>query len=190
MALTQIDRELIDQCLQRRPTAWQAFVDRFSGLLIHVIRHTSESRSQPLNQSDQDDVAAEILAELLANDMRILRNFRGKSSLAAYLTVVARRITVQCLIERRKQELAKKPLPETAAVNGQPGELALENRELVERLMSKLSRDEARIVKAYHLEGKSYREISSQYNIPENSIGPVLTRARDHMRKLGSPAPQ
>jgi RNA polymerase sigma-70 factor (ECF subfamily) len=38
----------------------------------------------------------------------------------------------------------------------------------------------------YHLEGKSYREISSVIGMPENSIGPMLSRARAKMRRTVS----
>ena len=35
----------------------------------------------------------------------------------------------------------------------------------------------------FHLEGKSYQEISSAVGMPENSIGPILSRARDKLRR-------
>ena len=56
------------------------------------------------------------------------------------------------------------------------------DREEVERLIRGLSAHEADVVRLYHLEGKSYREISSQVGIAENSIGPTLSRARSKMR--------
>jgi RNA polymerase sigma-70 factor (ECF subfamily) len=37
----------------------------------------------------------------------------------------------------------------------------------------------------YHLEGKSYQEISAAIGMPENSIGPILSRAREKMRRAG-----
>ncbi|MFO0886409.1 MAG: sigma-70 region 4 domain-containing protein, partial [Pirellulales bacterium] len=59
----------------------------------------------------------------------------------------------------------------------------LSDREEVGRLLSELSEEEASIVKLYHLEGKSYLEISRQIGIPENSIGPTLSRARARLRR-------
>lgn len=186
MALTQVDRDLIQRCLQRQPAAWQSFVDRFSGLFVHVIRHTAECRSIPVSPADVDEVAAEVFGALVENDFRVLRHFRGKSSLATYLTVVTRRIAVRSLIERRRKQ-GVTPIPAgTSTTNGHAGEFEIENRDLIEHLISQLPDNEARIVRAYHLDGKSYHEISSQFNIPENSIGPVLTRAREHLRKAGT----
>jgi len=187
MALTQVDRELIQRCLQRQPAAWQSFVDRFSGLFVHVIRHTAESRSVPVSAADVDDIAAEVFTALVADDFRILRHFRGKSSLATYLTVVTRRIAVHALIERRrKQNVTPLPAAPANTTNGHAGEFEIENRDLIEHLIAQLPTSEARIVRAYHLDGKSYHEISDQFNIPENSIGPVLTRAREQLRKAGT----
>jgi RNA polymerase sigma-70 factor (ECF subfamily) len=37
----------------------------------------------------------------------------------------------------------------------------------------------------YHLEGKTYDEISRKTGVPENSIGPTLSRARAKMRRHG-----
>ena len=39
----------------------------------------------------------------------------------------------------------------------------------------------------YHLEGKSYREISQSVGMPENSIGATLSRARSKMRQASDP---
>jgi RNA polymerase sigma-70 factor, ECF subfamily len=41
---------------------------------------------------------------------------------------------------------------------------------------------EAKIVRQYHIEGRSYREISAGLGVPENSIGPALSRARSKLR--------
>ena len=45
MAFTEIDRRLLKQCLSRAPGAWEDFVDRFAGVIVHVIRHTAHARS-------------------------------------------------------------------------------------------------------------------------------------------------
>jgi RNA polymerase sigma-70 factor (ECF subfamily) len=60
------------------------------------------------------------------------------------------------------------------------------NREEVERLMRGLTGAEADVVRLYHLEGKSYHEISSAVGMPENSIGPTLSRARAKLRRTVS----
>jgi RNA polymerase sigma-70 factor (ECF subfamily) len=59
------------------------------------------------------------------------------------------------------------------------------DRDEVERLLGGLQETEALVVRMFHLEGKSYQEISTTVGMPENSIGPILSRARDKLRRAG-----
>src|SRR5437660_1589393 len=69
-------------------------------------------------------------------------------------------------------------------------ELGLESLEEVEKLLSKLPSKDRQVVRLYYLEGRSYEEISIDLNIPVNSIGPILSRARKRLRKdVKSPPP-
>lgn len=186
MALLEIDRKLIERCLQRAPGAWEDFVDRFLGLALHVIRHTAKSRSVRLSKQDEEDLAAEFFLVIIRDDFALLRRFRGQSSLATYLTVVARRIVVRQLL----QQHSPSPLTDSgasAADLATSGEAAPEQRisdhDEVMRLLQGLTGPEADVVRLYHLEGKSYREISSTVGMPENTVGPTLSRAREKMRQ-------
>src|SRR5262249_3601151 len=100
VALTAVDKALLQRCLNHQPGAWNDFLERFLGLIYHVIHHTAHLRSTPLRPEDIEDVAAEVLLEIVAKDYAVLRQFRGNSSLATYLTVIARRICVQELSKR------------------------------------------------------------------------------------------
>jgi len=187
VALSEIDRNLLERCLQRKSRAWEDFVDRFMGLVIHVVSHTAQARSVRLTPEDRDDLCAEVFLNIIKDDFAILRHFRGQSSLATYLTVVTRRIVVK----RMMQSKPSVPLREGGkpqAVQDVPDarlqpEQRIGDREEVERLLEGLGDGESRIVRMYHLEGKSYRQISEAEGISENSIGPILSRARTKMRR-------
>ena len=141
MALTNLDRELLRRCLAKQPGAWNDFVDRFLGLIYHVVQHTAHLRSTPLKPEDTEDLAAEVLLQLVANDYGVLRQFRGNSSLATYLTVIARRI---CVHELARRTAARDVQP--AGINDaiepeadvDPRAGGLERLEEVERLLGKL----------------------------------------------------
>ena len=186
MVLSEIDRKLLQRCLNRKPHAWEDFVDRFLGLVIHVIRHTARSRSIRVSGEDEEDLSAEFFLAVINDDFAILRRFRGESSLATYLTVVARRVVVRELLKRKSAssltDSADRQEEAAVAAIEQPEE-RISNREEVERLIGGLNRGEAKIVRLYHLEGKSYQEISAELGIPENSIGPTLSRARAKMKQ-------
>jgi RNA polymerase sigma-70 factor (ECF subfamily) len=189
VALSDFDRELVQRCLTRQPRAWEDFVDRFLGLVIHVVNHTSHARSIAVSPEDLEDLSAEVFAAILEDDFGVLRRFRGQSSLATYLTVIARRAVVRELLKRRiVPNLGQADIDDVEDEAGGAEEERVANREEIERLLEELSGEEAEIVRLYHLEGQSYQEISRRMGIPENSIGPALSRARAKMRRQGADA--
>jgi RNA polymerase sigma-70 factor, ECF subfamily len=188
VALTDIDRSLLAACLDRQAGAWKEFVDRFAGVFVHVIQHTAHSRSVQLSKPDIDDLSADIFLTLVDNDFEVLRRFRGESSLATYLTVIARRVVVREVTRQRMAEALGHVKSQGAALdhaNGVEFDTAarIENRDLVQRMLDGLVETEAMVVKLFHLEGRSYREISDGLGVPENSIGPTLSRAREKLRQ-------
>jgi RNA polymerase sigma-70 factor (ECF subfamily) len=187
VALTPRDRDLLRRCLHHEPGAWNDFVDRFLGLVYHVIQHTAHLRSFPLRPQDTEDVAAEVMLAIVANDYAALRHFRGASSLATYLTVIARRTCVQELARRAALREAiprsnAQPLDEADIEEPHRPQGGLETLEEVGRLLKKLPSRERNVVRLYYLEGRSYEAISTELNIPINSIGAILSRARKKLR--------
>lgn len=186
MALSEIDRNLLSRCLARKPKAWEEFVDRFMGLVIHVINHSAQARSMRLNNEDREDLAGDVFLTLVKDDFAVLRHFRGESSLATYLTVVTRRVVVHQLLKTKSPaRLSDAPQPPSLDGSGGSPIERVQNRDEVQRLLDELDGAEAEVVRMYHLEGKSYQEISSLVGMPENSIGPTLSRARQKMRRVG-----
>ncbi|GAC1467856.1 MAG: sigma-70 family RNA polymerase sigma factor [Isosphaeraceae bacterium] len=185
MPLREIDRQLLDRCLRKEPGAWNDFVDRYMGLIYHVIHHVSHARSFVLSPPDIEDIAAEIFLEIVDDDYATLRRFKGASSLPTYLTVVARRICVRETIKRhREAELGHTHAHR--AVTGDEGSTeaeAIASAEEVELMLGHLSEREAQVVKLYHLKYLNYRQIGKQLGISENSVGPILARARQQLRR-------
>ncbi len=186
MALTEIDRELLNRCLAGETSSWKDMVDRFLGLFIHVVNHTAHARSVRVTPEDVDDLCAEVFLALLDRDYAVLRAFRGDSSLATYLTVVARRVIVREMARRRMAEALGHVSAHQSTVDMSADERRevqrIDNRDEVEKMLAGLPDMEAKIVSQYHIEGRSYREISSGLGVPENSIGPALSRARARLR--------
>jgi RNA polymerase sigma-70 factor (ECF subfamily) len=183
VALSEIDRNLLQRCLARKPRAWEDFVDRFTGLVVHVVNHSAQCRSMRLSAEDREDLVAHVFMTIVREDQAVLRHFRGQSSLATYLTVVARRVVVAELLKRKSpSRLDDHGARQDKAIANDQAEKRVADRDQVERMMADLDSSEARVVRMYHLEGKSYQEISSAVGMPENSVGPTLSRARQKMR--------
>ncbi|MBV9125699.1 MAG: sigma-70 family RNA polymerase sigma factor [Planctomycetes bacterium] len=191
MAVTGKDRALVQRCLQHEPGAWREFVDRFLGLFYHVVHHTAHLRSVPLSAEDTEDVVAEILLQIVARDYQILRLFRGQSSLATYLTVIARRLCIHDLNRRAKGEeiqtkVEERPRPRLDQEEKARAATGADALDEVQKLLRGLPPGERQVVRLFYLEGKTYDEISKQLNLPVNTIGPILSRARARLRKAST----
>lgn len=183
---SEVDLCLLKRCLAQEPGAWKDFVDRYLGLFIHVLQHTAYSRSVTLNPDDIDDFCADLFLAIIADDFAILRRFSGQSTLATYLTVIVRRLAVRAISKTRNAEAmghvrSHPPLDQLPA--GGNTHTRLENEDLVHRMMIGLPANEAEVIRRFHLQGESYRQISEAIGVPENSIGPTLTRARERLRQ-------
>jgi RNA polymerase sigma-70 factor, ECF subfamily len=127
-----------------------------------------------------------VFMAILADDHAALRRFRGQSSLATYLTVISRRVVVKELLKRRiVANQAEAGDMQQVEDHAHAADERMTNHDEVHRLLGELDGEEADIVRLYHLEGKSYHEISQETGVPENSIGPALSRARAKMRRAG-----
>lgn len=188
MALSEIDRTLLQRCLARKPRAWDDFVDRFMGLVVHVANHSAVSRSLHLSTEDREDLVAAVFLGIVKDDMAVLRNFRGESSLATYLTVIARRIVVPELLKQQAAARMVNRDVDMAVADEGSAEVRLSDREEIDRLLEELNDTEAAVVRQYHLEGKSYQQISAAVGVPMNSIGPTLSRARKKMQRAATEA--
>ncbi len=185
MPLRDIDSKLIDRCLGKEPGAWNDFVDRYMGLIYHVVQHAAYARSRLVTTEDIEDIAADIFLKIVENDYAVLKKFKGLSSLPTYLTVIARRICVKSLIKRhREQELGHTNAHRAAVDDGGSDEVeAIVSAEEVDKMLEDLTETEAEVVRLYHLKFLNYRDIAKQLGMKENSIGPILARARKKLRE-------
>ena len=181
MALSDRDRDLLSRCLRSEGQSWQEFVDRFMGLVYQVVEHTAQARGYPLDRQDRDDRVANVFLALIEDDFRTLRRFRGESSLATYLTVVARRVVVRDLL-RQQVSRSKKSALSGPKFSQDDFRKHFENADLVRHLLEQLNERESMLVQLYYLNDLKYHEIAEKLNLPENSVGPTLARARKKMQ--------
>lgn len=182
VSLSEIDSQLLEHCLADSPRAWKNFVDRFLGLVVHVAHHTAQCRSLRLTEDLRDDLVCEVFSVIVADKYAVLRRFQRNCSLATYLSVIARRVIV-----RRLYAMASQPTNGSVALDRlsrDDGDIArVDNADEVNRLILRLDPQEAQVVRMYHLQGMTYQQIGHALGLSENSVGPVLTRARSKMRQ-------
>ena len=179
MALSEFDRELLDKCLKCQPGSWEHLTDRFAGLIMAVVTHVANSRDIRTTVLDREDIVARIFEKLIEDDFRVLRNFRGNSSLYTYFTVISRRIAVRELIKLDK--IHRKELNSPEMDVQLPVELKPDN---FEELVASLDEESAELLRLRYVKDLPYSEIAKIMNIAENSIGPLLSRARAKIKKV------
>lgn len=194
MALTAIDRSLLQRCLKHEAGSWNDFVDRFLGLVYHVIHHAAYLRSQPVSPEVVEDIAQEILTRIAADKYALLRNFGGKSSLATYLTVIARRIAVVELT-KRTGVVSRKPLPaefQTSDADKKSDDDIEEERprvragmsslDLLQKVIKDMPKRERKVVQLFYFEMRTFEDISIALDLPVKEIRPILKRAKQMLR--------
>lgn len=192
MSLTPVDRELLHNCLAGKPGSWNDFVDRFLGMIYHVVHSTAHLRSARLSPEDVEDIAAEVLLQIVAGEFKVLKQFQGNASLATYLTVIARRTAVHEINRRQavREEIRSGAVTpdDDGADESVAAQRSVESLEEVERLLRKLSGRDREVVRLFYLEGRTYEEISTDLDIPVNTLGAMLSRARAKLREMAAPA--
>jgi RNA polymerase sigma-70 factor (ECF subfamily) len=186
--LSDFDRRLLDRCLGHEPGAWREFVDRYMGLIYHVVHHVAHARSVTLRPEDVEDIASQIFLVIVKDDYRVLRQFRRTAALPTYLAVIARRVCIKELITRKREaELGHVTASRAAIADGDETSDEIEpiaSADEVERMLQELPEREAEVVRLYHLKYLTYRQIAKQVGIPENSVGPILAKGRKGLRKV------
>ena len=176
VVLSSIDRQLLNRCLDRQDQAWTEFVDRFLGLVIHVVEHSAGTRGLSLVQELREDLVAEVFASLIRDDFAILRKFRGQSSLATYLTIVGRRIVVRKLQQLKLTSEKTGEVPETEGRELDPQNV-LGDQEQVKVAMASLPENEAAAVRMFYFEGKTCKEFANEMHLELNAVRTAKHRA-------------
>ena len=183
--------------------AWVEFVDQHQRVVVARVNYVLMQYGTNGESNDSDDVVAELFASLLANDMKMLRTFEHRSTLATWLTIVAHRMSLRAA-SKRKQNWAKlneldqrvdpnsipsskqaiEQLPDDPAMNPLARLLRLENRSKVRLKLAMLKPADRQVIELFHFENLGYREIALRMGMSENSVGPRLTRAQRRLKRL------
>lgn len=177
--MSQVHRRLLKDCLTGKPGAWEAFVSAFSPYLAEVCRRALARLGRPSGPQETDDLLQEVFLLLLEDDLKVLRAYGGRSSLASYLAVVAAHRAA-----REDGRPLSEPLPER--ISGIPGPAeamaAKEGQERIKAEMDKLS-PQARLALALQADGMGQREIGRILAISENAAAHLVSRARATLRE-------
>lgn len=173
------DRLLLARCLAGEAGAWEAFVRRFSPVLLRVCRRVLAGSGR-----EAGDALQELFVHILDQDGRALRAWRGEASLEGYLCALA---AYRALRVRRGPPRAL-PIPEPAG--GESPVDALMAEEGRERLRGEMDRlpVRTRLALGLQADGASIREVAGVLGVTEAAAAHLLSRAKAGLReRLGRP---
>ncbi len=179
------ERALVAACAAGDEAAWGRFHARYERL----VRRVAARALARLGAADPDDraadVANDVFAALLERDRAALRRFEGRSSLATWLCVLARRQAARA--ERRRRPEALDGSPDARAATGpSPGDAAAadELRRRVREHLGALADRDRLALQLFYGSAHSYKQVASALDVPPERVGTLLARARARLGKL------
>ncbi|MBI4475144.1 MAG: sigma-70 family RNA polymerase sigma factor, partial [Acidobacteria bacterium] len=140
---SQEEARLVARVLCGETRAFDEFVFNYRPFIYAVL-----TRHMKLMPQDAEEVFQQFLVHVWDSDFRRLREWRGKSSLYAYLGKIARNLARDFRRKEARTELAEPAYRESA----DPGSAALEHRIVLDSAIAKLSdRDQELIRRRYYV---------------------------------------
>lgn len=178
------DLELVRRCASGDKDAWEEFVRRVRPAIMRGA--TVALRKFRIGDKDSlENVQQQVYVELLRENGKVLRTFKGQSDLEGWVAVISMRTAYH--IMRKKQPEGGTTIPELLPPDPTPlpAERA-ERREFLDKLDAAfrgLSPQENALLRLAYYEERSYKEIAESLGVPLNSVSPMLIRAKEKLKK-------
>ena len=182
----QNDRELIADCINGVPDAWEFLLMRYQRLIYSI------PIKMGLSPNDAADVFQAVCLKLLAN----MPKLRHKDRISSWLTVTTRRESWRIAAQKKREHVTSfydrdeaasllSELPSATAPLDQELEV-IELQQVLRDAVEQLpDRCRQMIKMLFYQEGDmSYVEIARRLGIPRTSMGPTRARCLAKLRKL------
>jgi len=178
----------LNACIAGDREAWDAFVERYSGVIYAAVHRTMRAGARRSRTSIEDPVQ-DVFVRLIRNDYRLLRSYDPqRSALATWLTLIARSVAIDHL---RKKRLAAGPLPDLEPIDD--GASRPPDPSAPEPPLHVLSRRQALVLRMLFDEDLSVPEVAARLGVDEQTVRSTkhkaLTRLRARMVPPDKPLP-
>lgn len=173
---------LVECCIRREEKAWEAFIERFSGLLYYSAQERLRRNGIAFSRQDIEDVVQGVFLEIW--DKGRLEEVRDRKKIAAWLSVMAQTRALNFVRKKRERLLRQDELYKIDNIKTDRG--AQINEELMgklEELIGELSPREKIALKMSVVYGKTHREISDFMKIPINTVSTIIARRKKELKK-------
>lgn len=176
--------QLVERVQARDEMAFRELVDRYQNKVFSIIYGILR------NQNDAEDIAQQVFAKIYFS----IQNFDARSSLLTWIYKITVNECYDYLRKKRVRKLVyesdfseedaqRMENSETSADKTGPVDDQLAKRELVLKLLEKVSEEDRKLILLKEVEGHSVEELSNMTGLNENTIKVKLFRARQKLLK-------
>ena len=184
------DNALLEWVLEGSEPGFRVFLERFRGLIVSCAAKTGQRSGMKLSADELMDVLGEVSLNLVTNDRRRLRLYqqgRG-SSVATWVGVITTSTTLDFLRRVRRHPttaMTEEELDQLASPRQGPEDARAEReqRSLVDRVLTQLSRRDQKFVELYFASGESPEQIADTMGI---SLSTVYSKKAKIKARLGA----
>lgn len=185
------EADLVRACLAQKDAAWERLLREYSGGALAAIRSALRQRGHGHDAALEEEVLADTFEALAADEARVLRSFRGESSLATFVSVVATRRAFRVLRDRFRHGKAVDRKAEAEKRSPRQGEadpallvMADDRADVLVEALAGLAAGDKLLLTLYYLDGRSYKEIAAVTGLAATGVGTKIARARARLRDL------
>ena len=178
-------------CISGDRHAWDAFVDRYAGVILAAVGRAFRRRVGHVNPGEVDDPVQEVFVRLIKDDYRLLRSYDPRrASLSTWLTLVARSVAIDHLRKRRRSTvpLGSQDLPDPRTLRNPPNpppavsETSPDDRSLPMHLLTARQRLVLRMLFDEELSvAEAARTIGVDAQTIRSTKHKALSRLREHL---------
>jgi RNA polymerase sigma-70 factor (ECF subfamily) len=175
------DAELIERCLRKDNTAWEALVARYRRKVFHIAYKFTGRHAE----------AEDLMQEILLKVFRSLDRFNQDADFSTWLGSVARNY---CIDHYRASKREKEVLVEdlvafdlAVATSGTNPQRVLEDRDrrsFLRRGLELLPDKLREAVVLRDLQGLTYQEMAERLGLPEGTVKSRINRGREELSRL------
>ncbi len=181
------DKKLLAGCMKGHQNAWDAFLERYSGLIFHAIRKTLEKYSLIDKEQVVDDLFQRVFLSFMESDCKKFRQFRWKCKLSTWLYTVAVRMTMDFARKEGSSVSLKNDvsasIPDDLPLPDRMVEMKQENI-VYEKIKQKLSPREQLFLRLLYDQELPVAQIAGIMSITENNVYQLKNRVTRKMKKI------
>ena len=191
------DANIIAGCIKGDTSAWNEFVERFSGLVMWSIKNRLSKSGYNFNNQDLQDIHQETFLSIYKENK--LNSLKDRSKIAPWLSIVAGNIAMDTIRRVKGGVISEKTVPLSEDIDDADLKLsdilkdetpdAAEKMEQTEReitvrkAISYLSVREKIAINLHYANNNTLKEIALLLNMRLGSVSSLIVRARKKVRK-------